>query len=91
MGGRRAVAGYALQFSPDPAFGSVPFEVRTSKTVHIITSHQWKKVLSIPGANGGTVYWRVAGIESGDAVIASGNRSILIAPAQSAGVPAVSR
>jgi subtilisin family serine protease len=84
------VAGYELQFSSDSAFESVPFKVRTSRTAHIMTSYQWKRVLSIPGANGGTVYWRVAGIESGGAVILSGNRSILIAPAQPVGVPAVS-
>ena len=85
-----AVTGYELQFSIDPAFGSVPIRIKTSKTTYIMTSSQWKKVLTIPGASGGTVYWRVMGTTSGGNPEPSNNRTILVAAARSVGDPEIS-
>ena len=84
------VTGYELQFSPDPAFGSAPVAIKTSGLAYGMTFSQWKKVLSIPGANGGTVYWRVVGTKPDGTPSPSNNRAILIAPPQSVGTPAIS-
>ncbi len=85
-----AVAGYELQFSLDPSFRSIPVKLKTSGTAYGMTFSQWKKVLSIPGANGGTVYWRVVGVKSDGTQSPSNSRAILIAPPQSVGAPAIS-
>ncbi len=84
------VAGYELQFSLDPAFGSIPVKIKTSGTAYGMTFSRWKKLLSMPGTNGGTIYWRVAGIKSDGTQSPSSNRAILITPPQSVGAPAIS-
>ena len=76
------MSNYEIQFSPDPGFGSIPVKMKTSGTAYGMPPLQWKKVLSIPGANGGTVYWRVVGSRSDGTTGSSGTRSILIAPPQ---------
>ena len=84
-------ANYELQFSPDPDFGSVPLMIRVSKTSsYAMTPAQWKKVLAIPGPEGGSIYWRVVGKSSGGVRNASSNRSILIPGPQPAGTPSIS-
>jgi subtilisin family serine protease len=84
-------ASYELQFSPDPNFGSVPLRIKVSKTSsYTPTPAQWKKVLAIPGPEGGPIYWRVVGIASGGVRNASGERSILMPGPQPAENPAIS-
>jgi len=49
------IANYEIQFSLDPAFASLPLKIKTSGLAYGMTLSQWKKVLLMPGANGGTV------------------------------------
>jgi hypothetical protein len=84
-------ANYELQFSPDPNFVSVPLRIKVSKTSsYAMTPARWKKVLAIPGPEGGLIYWRVVGITPGGVRNASGKRSILMPGPQPVGNPAIS-
>jgi hypothetical protein len=56
----------------------------------MIKSSTWKKILLMPGASGGTVYWRAIGIKSDKSKEESEVRSIIIEPAQSGGSPDIS-
>lgn len=55
-----------------------------------MTPVQWKKVLLIPGAEGGKVYWRVVGTTSNGAQSTSDKRSLLISAPQPVGNPVIS-
>jgi hypothetical protein len=84
------IASYQIQFSLDPAFSSTPVNIKTSGLAYGMTLSQWKKVLSMPGANGGTVYWRVVGIKADGSSTPSESRSILIGAPLPVGAPAIS-
>ena len=84
------ISNYEIQFSLDPAFASPPLKIKTSGLAYGMTLSQWKKVLSMPGANGGTVYWRVVGIKADGSSVPSESRSILIAAPLPVGAPAIS-
>jgi hypothetical protein len=56
----------------------------------MINSYTWKKVLSIPGASGGTVHWRVVGTRTNRTTATSDVRSIIIGPAQPVTNPTIS-
>ena len=51
---------------------------------------KWKKVLSILGLGGGTIYWRVVGTTSNGAQSISNKESILIPGPRPVGNPAIS-
>ena len=50
-----------VQFSLQNDFSLIPTKVKGNPNVNqlIINSNVWKKLLLLPGASGGTVYWRV--------------------------------
>jgi len=52
-----------VQFSLQEDFSTVPLKVNGKKGASelVIPSSSWKKVLVLPGASGGTVYWKVVG------------------------------
>ena len=82
---------YELQFSADPGFSIIPVKIKVPGTpAYTMNPTQWKKVLSIPGAEGGTVYWRVIGTSSSGAQTISGKRAILIPGPQPVGDPVIS-
>ena len=84
-------ARYELQFSAGPNFASIPVKIEASGTTgYTLSSFQWKKVLSIPGPGGGTIYWRVVGTTSNGAQSVSSKRSILLPGPQPAGDPVIS-
>jgi len=59
---------YEIQFSEYPTFGVISVRQQISGQIktQILQSSKWKKVLQIPGAFGGAVYWRVAGTRADD-------------------------
>ena len=81
-----------IQFSLDPDFNKTPIKTKAASTTNIIASITWKRVLSLPGRSGGTVYWRVVGTRSDKArtKVYSEVRSITIDPPESAGNPNIS-
>ncbi len=82
---------YEIQFSMSPTFDTVSMQINTSgKTVYTMKSTQWKKVLSIPGSNGGTIYWRVVGTTSNGLQSTSSQWSIFVAASTPVGNPAIS-
>jgi subtilisin family serine protease len=86
---------YELQFSADPNFSLIPVRIKVPGTpVSTMNSVQWRKVLLIPGSEGGSVYWRVVGTSSNGTQSTSGKRSILIPgpqPVTDPGLSPVSR
>ena len=89
---RASFARYQIQFSWDPAFGVVSVNLKASGDNHVYNMgpFQWKKVLSVPGAQGGKVYWRVIGIKPDGASVISNQGSILVPPPQSVGGAVIS-
>jgi len=89
---QESVSSYSVQFSEDPAFSIIRVKTRVSgkKTEKRLSSYQWKKVLLIPGALGGTVYWRVVGTRSDGTSVISDTRSILVPIPQPVGNPVLS-
>jgi subtilisin family serine protease len=83
---------YEIQFSGDNDFKTLPVRISVYQglTEHAMTSREWKKVLSIPEGNGGTVFWRVVGTQSDGTKKTSEVRSIKIVPAQPVGNPSIS-
>jgi len=81
-----------IQFSLDPDFNGLPIKAKAVSTDHIITLKTWKKVLSLPGSSGGTVYWRVVGTRPDKArtKVFSEVPSITIDPPESVGNPDIS-
>ena len=75
---------YEIQFSADPTFTSIPVTIKVSgeNRERLMTLSEWKKVLKIPGTNGGNVYWRVTGTLSDGTVINSDIRSIIVSEPQ---------
>jgi hypothetical protein len=82
---------YELQFSADPGFSLIPVKVKVPGTpVYRMNPVQWKKVLLIPGPQGGTVYWRVIGTSSSGGQSTSGKRALIIPGPQPVGDPVIS-
>ena len=74
-----AFPNYELQFSPDPGFGLIPVKIQiTGVPIYVMNPLQLKKILLIPGAGGGLVYWRVVGTSSNGDQSTSARRSILV-------------
>ena len=81
-----------LQFSSDQNFSSIPVKAKVAGTAAevVIKSNLWKNVLSIPGASGGTVYWRAVGTRADRTTAVSEVHSIIIEPAQPVTNPSIS-
>ena len=71
----------------DQDFSSIPVKVKAKGNITeiLLKSSTWKKILLMREANGGTVYWRVVGINSDKSIEGSAVRSIMIEPAQHCG------
>jgi hypothetical protein len=69
---------FEIQFSPKEDLSLISARVKTSATEVQISSSTWKKVLLIPGASGGSVYWKVVGTRSDNTKDTSNICSILI-------------
>jgi len=83
---------YLVEFSEDPAFLTIRVRMRVSgKTTEKTTSSsQWKRILRIPGEQGGPVYWRVVGTQGAGKLAISDSRSIMISAPQPVGNPVLS-
>jgi subtilisin family serine protease len=95
---------YEIQFSQFPTFGviSVRQQIFGQINGQILQPSKWKKVLQIPGAFGGAVYWRVIGTRAnGGTQAVSDTRSLwvfgsgpppdpVIFPVSKTGVPTLS-
>jgi hypothetical protein len=78
---------FEVQFSPSEDFSSISSKAKTSAMEVRISSNTWKKVLLIPGSDGGSVYWRVVGTRSDNAKDTSPISSILIEAAREVETP----
>jgi PKD repeat protein len=75
---------YEIQFSPDESFSSTPVKVRVSGTVTqmVMALNTWKRVLSVSGMSGGTVYWKVVGTRTDREIATSDIYSIIMEAAE---------
>jgi len=82
---------YKIQFSLDRLFPSISFEftVQSPATQITIPSDTWQEIISIPGASGGTIYWRVIGTKADMTTETSAVRSFSVG-AEPAGSPNIS-
>jgi DNA-binding beta-propeller fold protein YncE len=82
---------YRVEFSPDRNFTSIPNQltVQSPATEITVPSDTWEEITMIPGASGGTIYWRVVGTRPDDTTETSGVRSLVIG-AEPAGNPIIS-
>jgi hypothetical protein len=83
---------FEIQFSLNQSFSSIPLKVKASGTVTEIQmkSSTWKKIISMPGVEGGPVYWRVIGIRADKTTLTSDVRMIWIGGGQPVGSPEIS-
>ena len=83
---------YEIQFSPDQSFSSTPVKVRVSGTATQITIalNTWKRVLSLSGISGGSIYWKVVGTRTTRTTAKSEMFSIIVDPTQPVGDPTIS-
>ena len=70
----------AVQFSLQDDFLTIPVKVNGKKGINelVIPSSSWKKALLLPGASGGTVYWRVVGTLTGGTMVESDAFSLTV-------------
>jgi hypothetical protein len=83
---------FEIHFSPDQTISSIPVKIKSNGilTEMVMKSSNWKKILLMPGASGGAVYWRVMGIKEDKTTEKSGIRSITIEPNHPVGSPDIS-
>jgi alpha-tubulin suppressor-like RCC1 family protein len=83
---------FEIQFSLDRGFSSIPLKVKVSGTVTEtqMKSSTLKKIMSMPGAEGGAVYWRVVGTKANKETVTSDVRMIWIGGGQEVGSPEIS-
>jgi len=77
-----AFASIQVQFSLENNFSTVPLKVRGDPNLNqlIIRSYVWKRVLLLPGANGGIVYWRVLAKKKDKTMVESDVFSLVVGP-----------
>ena len=82
---------YEIQFSPDRNFILIPFEltVQAPATQITIPLATWEDIVMLPGASGGTIYWRVIGSKADATTETSAIRSFFVG-AEPAGNPDIS-
>ena len=82
---------YQVQFDLYESFIGSPVKATAGTTqAFTISSSIWKKVLPIPGASGGTVFWRVVGTRADKSVATSNVGSLIIQAPQPVGSPNIS-
>jgi hypothetical protein len=83
---------YELRFSANDAFSNPIVKVKGPKnsTEVQMKSSDWKKILLLPGGEGGSVYWKVLCTGSDRTAESSAPRSIQIGALQPAGTPTLS-
>ncbi len=84
---KESFSSYSVQFSGDPTFATVGVKTNVSgkTTEKTMDSSQWKRVLRIPGGEGGTVYWRVVGTRTDGPSAMSDSRSIMVSAPEPVG------
>jgi hypothetical protein len=82
---------FEIQFSLDQSFSSIRVRVKASGTVKEIEmkSSTLKKIIFVPGVEGGPVYWRVIGIKADKTTLTSDVRMIWIGGGQPVGSPEI--
>jgi len=81
---------YEIQFSSEETFDPILVKVKSTATEIMISSGTWKKVVMIPGQDGGTVFWRIVGTRADKTKVVSDFSSMIIEPAQAVGTPSIS-
>ena len=83
--------GFEVQFSSSSNFSPKLIKIKVAGTGNrvAIPSATWKKILLLPGTNGGTVYWRVLATLPDRNHMYSDTRTIVIEAAQAVGNPLV--
>ncbi len=86
-------AGIELQFSLTSDFSKIPVRVKGNSGVNqvILRSDTWKKVLLLPGVDGGVVYWTVIGIKKDKTTVAGNVFSFEVAGAEPVANPEISQ
>lgn len=82
---------YGIEFSPDRDFTSISNELTVLPPAIQITIPPdiWQEITMIPGASGGTIYWRVVGRRADETTETSAVRSLFI-DVDPAGDPTIS-
>jgi hypothetical protein len=81
---------YEIRFSLSADFSKVPIKVKASNTSIPISSSVWKRVLLLPGAAGGMVYWKVVGTRLDKTPADSETASFTVSPPQPVQNPGLS-
>jgi hypothetical protein len=83
---------YEIRFSADALFTVPVVKLKGSRdsTEMLMKSSVWKKILLLPGDEGGSVHWKVLGTRSGKSGESSAPKSIQIEPHHPAGTPTLS-
>lgn len=73
-----------IQFSLQAGFStvSVTAKPKAGASELLISSSLWKKVFALPGANGGTVYWKVVGTRTDGSLVESDVFSLVVEGAE---------
>ena len=81
-----------VQFSLQDDFSTIPVKVNGKKGTSelLIPASSWKKVLLLPGASGGTVYWMVVGTRTDNSQVESNVFSLVVGALESVSNPMIS-
>ncbi|HUL38481.1 MAG TPA: hypothetical protein VLW47_12440, partial [Thermodesulfobacteriota bacterium] len=87
-----AFSSIEVQFSLENNFSTVLLKVKGEPSVNelIIKSNVWKRVLLLPGANGGTLYWRVLAKKKDKTMVECNVFSFDVSPPEPVGNPDMS-
>ncbi len=89
---QEALKNIEVQFSFDSRFSTVGTSVKGSSTAQrlSIKASEWRKVLLLPGTEGGPAYWRVVGTKEDGSRLESNVSSIFVTPPSPVGNPNLS-
>ncbi|MEW6584308.1 MAG: PQQ-binding-like beta-propeller repeat protein [Nitrospirota bacterium] len=81
-----------VQFSKEDNFASIPVKSKVKSGVNQLSAKPslWKKILLLPGGNGGRVYWRVVGTKADKTRVYSGILSLEVNGPEPVGEPIIS-
>ena len=86
-------SGIVLQYSLTSDFSKIPVRVKGNPGVNRVTlpTSTWKKVLLLPGSDGGVVYWTVIGAKKDKTTVAGDIFSFEVAGAEPVANPGISQ
>ena len=81
-----------IQFSYESRFSTIGTSMKGSSTAQrlSIKSSEWRKVLLLPGTEGGPIYWRAVGTKKDGSQVESNIFSIFVSPPSPVGNPNLS-